>query len=328
MVIRRCVVKPFVIGLVLALTLANTAFAQLTPEQQAARDKGLALYQQSDWYDSQPLLQIAAEAGDQQAQYYLGEAIRLSKRYMTAEARKWYEAAAEQGDLFAMLRLSNGSDLCKELGTCASNGPEWREKALSLAYERAEQGDTAAMIALYVANQGIGWLEKAAEGGDGPAQRLLAGLYQDGEGWFFLPGRREKAIEKWYRASAEGGFPLGMMHYANFLYENNGSKEEIRYWVKKAAEGGYISAVSTYASNLAHTPNDLDFPKDFVAGYGLKYLISRLEGGGTAPEYAQRSLPKIAKKMTAEQIEQAKVFAAEWEKTHPPLSYFVPVYGF
>lgn len=321
-------IKKFVISLMFALTLVSASFAQLTPEQQAARDQGLALYQQHMGVSAIEPLRIAAEAGDKTAQYYLGETLRLNNMFMTAEARKWYEAAAEQGDLFAMLRLSDSGDLCRELGTCALNGAEWREKALELAYERAEQGDTQAMHALFNANQGIGWLEKAAEGGDGSAQRLLAGLYQDGEGWFFLPGSREEAIQKWFKASAESGFPLGMMHYANYLYENNGSKEEIRHWVKKAAEGGYISAVSTYASNLAHTPNDLDFPKDLVAGYGLKYLISRLEGGGGAPEYAQRSLPKIAKKMTAEQIEQAKLFAAEWEKTHPPLSYFVPVYGF
>lgn len=37
-------VKPFAIGLVLALTLVSTAFAQLTPEQQAADDKGVVLY--------------------------------------------------------------------------------------------------------------------------------------------------------------------------------------------------------------------------------------------------------------------------------------------
>ncbi|WP_240920538.1 hypothetical protein [Metapseudomonas otitidis] len=42
--------------------IAGLAWAGLTPEQRAAKDKGLALYQQSDWYDSQPLLQLAAEA--------------------------------------------------------------------------------------------------------------------------------------------------------------------------------------------------------------------------------------------------------------------------
>ena len=321
-------IKQLTISLALALTLFSTAFAQLTPEQQAARDKGLELYQQHMGVSAIEPLRIAAEAGDITAQYYLGETLRLNNMFMTAEARKWYEAAAEQGDLFSMLRLSNASDLCKELGTCSSSGPEWREKALSLAYERAEKCDTEAMIALYVANQGIVWLEKAAEAGDSFAQQLLAGFYQDGEGWFFLPGSREEAIGKWLKASAEGGFPEGMMHYANYLYENNGSKEDIRYWVKMAAEAGLISAVSTYALNVAHNPDDLGYALDLVKGYGLNYLLSRLQGGGTGPEDGQRALSEIAKKMTAEQIEQAKIFAAEWEKTHPPLSYFVPVYGY
>ena len=104
------------LGLVLMLTLVSTAFAQLTLEQQAARDKGLELYQQHMGVSAIEPLRIAAEAGDKTAQYYLGETLRLNNMFMTAEARKWYEAAAEQGDLFSMLRLSNGSDLCKELG--------------------------------------------------------------------------------------------------------------------------------------------------------------------------------------------------------------------
>ena len=32
--------------------------------------------------------------------------------------------------------------------------------------------------------------------------------------------------------------------------------------------------------------------------------------------------------MDAKEIERAVSVAEEWEKTHPPLSYFVPVYGF
>jgi len=118
------VIRWLVVNLILVLCFIDTAFAELTPEQQAARDRGLVLYQQSDWYDSQPLLLIAAQAGDREAQYYLAEAIRLSNRHMTAEARRWYEAAAEQGDLFAMLRLSSSSDLCHEVGTCAPNAPD------------------------------------------------------------------------------------------------------------------------------------------------------------------------------------------------------------
>lgn len=321
-------IKQIAFSLILVLCFINTAFAELTPEQQAARDRGLMLYQQYMGVSAIEPLRIAASAGDRTAQYFLGETLRLNNMFMTDEARRWYEAAAEQGDLFAMLRLSSSSDLCHEVGTCGRNTPDWRSKALELAYERAEQGDTEAMNALFIANQGLGWLEKAAEGGDAPAQRLLAGLYEDGQGWFLLPGRRQQAIEKWYRASAEGGFPLGMMHYANYLYENDGSEEEVEYWIKKAAEGGYIRAVSSYALSLAHMPNSSIYPKDLIAAYGLTYLVSLLEGGGYEPDAARRRLPRIAQEMTPEQIEEAKVFAAEWERTHPPLSFFVPVYGY
>lgn len=95
-----------------------------------------------------------------------------------------------------------------------------------------------------------------------------------------------------------------------------------------AAEAGYIDALSTYAATVAHSPNELDFPEDLVASYGLTYLLSQLQGGGVAPEDGRRNLLGLAEKMTPEQIEKAKVFAEEWAKTHPPLSYFVPVYGF
>lgn len=320
-------IKKFAIGLVFALASISAAFAQLTPEQQAARDKGLELYQQHMGESAIEPLRIAAEAGDKTAQYYLGETLRLNGMFMTAEARKWYEAAAEQGDLFSMLRLSDSSDLCRELGTCALNGAEWREKALELAYERADRGDTQAMHALFNANQGIGWLEKAAEGGDGSAQRLLAGLYGDGEGWFFLPGSREEAIDKWLKASAEGGFPVGMMHYAGALYEK-GNYAAAFQWRKNAAEAGFINGVFAYAKDLLNEKGVFDIKPEPIKSYALFYLITQLKGGGGSSEYAQWELDELSKKLSPEQIEQAKKIAAEWEKTHPPLSYFVPVYGF
>ena len=152
----QTLINYIVVSTVFTLLFSSAAAAQFTPEQQAAKDRGIALYKQSDWYDSQPLLQTAAEAGDRQAQYYLGEAIRLSKRYTTMEAKKWYEAAAEQGDLYSMLRLSNKGDLCKYMGTCnEKSGADWRQQALKIAYERAEKGDAEAMTVLYTACSGL-----------------------------------------------------------------------------------------------------------------------------------------------------------------------------
>jgi len=53
-----------------------------------------------------------------------------------------------------------------------------------------------------------------------------------------------------------------------------------------------------------------------------------LQGGGVAPEDARRSLSEIAEKMSLQEIEDGIRFAKDWEKTHPPLSYFVPAYGY
>ncbi|CAI8945590.1 hypothetical protein [Pseudomonas serboccidentalis] len=57
--------------LLLSLALSNPAFAGMTAAQKEAGETGVILLKQSDWYDSQPFLNIAAEAGDRDAQYYL-----------------------------------------------------------------------------------------------------------------------------------------------------------------------------------------------------------------------------------------------------------------
>ena len=263
------------------------------------------------------------------AQYYLGEAIRLSKRYTTAEAKRWYEAAAEQGDLYAMLRLSSKDDLCRYMGTCNGKiGEQWRKQAIKIARERAGRGDTEAMIVLYLANQGLAWLEKAAEAGDGFGQYLLASVYESGKGWFLIPGSREKAIGKWFKASAENGFPPGMYLYTNFLYKHGGSETDVGYWLKKTAEAGHIEAMVSYALNIAHLPERYGLPLDLVKAYGFTYMLSKLEGGGVGPEDGKRNLPRVAEKMNEQEIQEGIAFAKEWEKTHPPLSYFDPVYGY
>jgi TPR repeat protein len=103
----------------LLLFLANTCLyaAGLTSSQQAAKEKGIQLFNQ--YKTAEPELKIAAEAGDSEAQYYLAEELRQKSRYITAEAMKWYEAAAAQNDLYSMLRLARSkSDLCEAMKNC------------------------------------------------------------------------------------------------------------------------------------------------------------------------------------------------------------------
>ncbi|MDY7563048.1 sel1 repeat family protein [Pseudomonas sp. 10B1] len=313
--------------------VCNSAWAELTPEQEEARVKGVFLYNMDDGYTSKPFLEIAAGAGDGESQYYLAELIRIRKKYITAEAQALYEAAAEQGDIYAMMRLSDkGDDLCHIMENCPADiktPQEWLERARSLAKERAAQGNGEAMQQLFMMTGQFDWLIKAAESGFPVAQEWLGSLYKEGVGTFLIPGNREKEIEKWYKSSAEGGYPPGMNSYADLL-KKHGDRQGFAYWIEKSAKAGDFGAMSDYAAWAAHMPDEVGYPLDLVKAYGLTLLMAEANPGRgpLSPGYGGRELPKVAAKMTPEQIEAGKAYAKEWAKTHPPLSKFPPKFGF
>ena len=154
----------------------------------------------------------------------------------------------------------------------------------------------------------------------------MANKYFEGEG-FFLPWNRSTAVKKWVKASAEGGFPKGVLEYAGVL-QKDGDMEGARYWTKKAAETGIVDGVINYGAYLAHEPDAIGFPLDRVKGYGLLSLLRVLDGGGNIQVYLDGVMPRVAAKMTPEELEQAKVFAEQWKKTHPPVSFYPDKLGF
>ncbi|WP_312272030.1 hypothetical protein [Pseudomonas sp.] len=83
--------------ILLLILLSNNVFASIIPNQNAEKERGIILYNQYKSISAVPHLKVAAEAGDREAQYYLGEALRLNSHHMTSEAEKWYIAAANQG---------------------------------------------------------------------------------------------------------------------------------------------------------------------------------------------------------------------------------------
>ncbi|WP_210472569.1 hypothetical protein [Pseudomonas chlororaphis] len=66
---------PYCIAIILWMVL-NQAHAQLSAEQQIAKDRGLTLYNQ--YKVAKPELTIAAKAGDRESQYYLAEELSES----------------------------------------------------------------------------------------------------------------------------------------------------------------------------------------------------------------------------------------------------------
>ena len=118
----------------------------------AARDAGIAAYEKSDYATALHELTPDAEAGDAEAQSYLGVLYVKGQGVKRDEAKAafWFRKAAEQGNAEAQFYL----------GTLYSRGAG------------VPRDDAAA----------VSWLRKAAEAGHQFAQSSLAEMYLDGRG--------------------------------------------------------------------------------------------------------------------------------------------------
>ncbi|WP_368491745.1 tetratricopeptide repeat protein [Pseudomonas sp. Hg5Tf] len=310
---------------ILCFGFSAWTLAALTPVQQAAKERGIMLYNQ--YKPAEKELRIAAEAGDAEAQFYLGEELRHKHRHMTAEARSFLEASASQGNLYAMIRLGNsGSGLCNVLGNCPAGFKSqegWLREALRISKEQAAQGDPEGLYILYKVTGDFDSLIKSAEAGFPFAQYWLAQRYHNGDGFFWLPWQRRQEIERWFKAAAENGHPQAMVEYAVIVYENGGDMPVARHWIEESAKTGFQIGVAHLATEHAHLRTYFGFPLDLVKGYGLMSLLLVLDVGGGTLDSTKHNLIEMIKKMTPEQIEQGKAFALEWQAANPrPISFF------
>lgn len=319
-----------VIALLLALVL-SPAWAQLTVEQEDAKKQGVTYYHMKKSKLAAPYLTEAANAGDIESQYYMGEIERRKSMFMSAEAQAWYEKAAEQGDIYAMIRLRSGDKmLCILLKSCGpevKSPGEWGEIARKLAQERARLGDGEAMFQLYFLTRDFGWLKKSAEAGFAEGQDWLGVQYEQGRRFFLTPGLRKREVERLYRVAAEAGYVPAIRNLRRLMWEKS-DMNGYRYWTKVGAEFGDFEITFSYAAWTAHTPNQVNYPLDLVKGYGLTLLVAQSEPGTWRKSYGEEALIEVAAKMTPEQIEAGKAFAEEWKRTHPPISRFPPKLGY
>jgi len=311
--------------LALALTIATYTATGLATPQGSEPTLGVSLYNQLKISSAISELEKEAQSGNVESQYYLGEALRKRNRYMTSEAQHWYETAANNGSIYAMIQLGRSSrDLCQQMKNCPlgeKSPADWFEKAKGLALQKTNEGDPESLYLMYEITLNRDWLEKSAMAGYPIAQYWMAVSERQGEGFFFIPGKRDASVKKWLLLSSEGGNPKAMMDYLQILYEE-GDMSSVRHWLEVAAETGDQTATSNYGAYISHTPDSVGYPLDLVKGYALFSLLKELEDAGGIKDYVDRKIEKISEKMTPEQIEQAEGVAKEWKKIHPPLSFF------
>jgi TPR repeat protein len=315
---------PGIFSIIIATLFSTVISTGVSASSTNVTNEGIILFNQ--YKNAEKELRTSSNIGDSNAQYYLAESLRKSSQYITPEAYKWYEAAAKQGNYYAMIRLGRSDmDLCHTINNCPTgytNPIEWLKKAQAVALSKAQNGDAEAMYVMYEISNDRVWLNKSAEGGYALAQYWMGITIKQGLDIYLVPGARREAAKQWFEKSSVGGYPKAMIEYAAMLYEDKGDMATARHWIEASAETGFEGGVTSYGAYLAHDPDRFGFPLDLVKGYAITSLLLELNGGGNIQPYVDDILPEIASKMTTEQIEQAKIFASQWKSTHPPLSFF------
>ena len=192
-------------------------------------------------------LKKAAEQGDAQAQYNLGNCYAFGKgvEKNLSEAVKWWRKAAEQGDAQAQFNL----------GVCYANGDGVEKnptEAVKWYRKAAEQGFAQAQFNLGVCyangdgveknlSEAVKWYRKAAEQGYAQAQCYLGFCYAFGKG---VEKNPTEAV-KWYRKAAEQGDAQAQFNLGNCYAFGKGVEKNLSEavkWYRKAAEQGHAKA--------------------------------------------------------------------------------------
>ena len=221
-------------------------------------------------------IRTKAEQGDADAQVSLGFFYAYGVGMIDpAEAVKWYLKAAKQGELQAQHELIKRYDTGE-----------------GVVKDEAEAAK---------------WLRKAAEqSGASKYQYRLGIRYSDGTGVV----KDEAEAAKWYRKSAEQGYrsaqaTLGLL-YADGKGVVKNEAEAVK-WLRKAAEQGCAIAQNElgmcYAFGEGVVKNDT-----FAYQW---FLLASANGDETA----KSNVPKLEKKLTAEQRAEGQRLATEWQAT-------------
>lgn len=204
----RARVRGWALALVLATMLPIAAWSQ---EDAAA---GREAFLRADYAAAKRVLQPLAEAGDAEAQYWIGVMYAHGRGYpaVCRQAVRWYEKAARQGHAEAAFSL--GFMLYHGWGV------ERDECHLPADPERAGP-----------------WLKQAAEAGNPRAQFLVARMYATGDGF----AHSADAAFDWLRQAADSGLAEAQYELA-LIYAEAGNRVDSWAWFSLLAEQGYPGA--------------------------------------------------------------------------------------
>ncbi|KJG63350.1 tetratricopeptide repeat protein [Photobacterium kishitanii] len=308
--------------LCLCLLCASQTQAQTTypaPSSMSVEDAyqlGDLLVDQYKIKQGQPYLKYAADKGNAKAALAYSRSLSTNVMVLGPQEHEYAVKAAKLGNEDAMLTLSLNKNIF-------GDREEFRIELLKISKEKAEQSNADAMRKLSLlyldTSDELDWLRKSAEYGNAKAQYELGRTYEVGEGWFFIPGNREKEVKRLYKASAEQGNFRGMEGYASILFKEGNKKEAFDIWTKMANTGDAFSTIYL-AGQYLHTIPEISYPeKDEVLGAAYSKIY--LDSMGTDKEhdlydiYKEQYLEAMSHLSDA-QKKQVNDFAKEFLSKH------------
>jgi localization factor PodJL len=150
---------------------------------------------------------------------------------------------------------------------------------------------------------GLDLLTQSAELGYGPAQLMLAGLFETGEAG--APVDMGQSLD-WTRRSAEGGYPRGMFAYGMRLFEGaDGTPDRPMglEWIERAARAGLVDA--QFNAAVIHERGEGGMPVDNLRAYAW-YRVAARSGDEPAADSVGRlgGLLSEAERARAEDMAQ------------------------
>lgn len=233
------------------------------------------------------LLVKRAEGGETPAMVMLARSYALGSDFVgqdMAEARKWFERAAEAGDADSQYQVATfyltGSGGPRDVDKAS----QWFERALGIMMAKAKHNDAKA--AFWVGQMYFnGWGAKAddkvafeyflraAQLGDLRSQSLVALLYREGRG---VEASEEKAVE-WFRKAAERDDVGAIMEVGLAYREGKGVPRDAgqaRDWFLKGAALRDLYALRTLG--VMYLDGELDGPDEQKA---VEYFVRAADAG-------------------------------------------------
>jgi localization factor PodJL len=159
--------------------------------------------------------------------------------------------------------------------------------------------------------EGLDLLTGSADLGYGPAQLMLAGLYETGEAG--APVDMDESLT-WTRRSAEGGYPRGMFAYGMRLFEGvDGTPDRPTGldWIERAARAGLIDA--QFNAAVIHERGEGGMPVDNVQAYAWYRVAAR-----SGDDQAASSVTRVGARLSDAERQTAEQRAREFLPASPP----------